>query len=161
MNTHLAKEITSPVGNIRVLAGSEGICGVYLATHKYDLPSHDLIEESHELLDTACAQLHEYFEGTRHTFALPLEAKGTEFQRDVWRALQDIPPGETRSYGQLAAAIGRPKAVRALGSANGKNPIGIIVPCHRVIGANGTLTGYAGGVDAKAWLLQHERTMRP
>ena len=98
-----------------------------------------------------------YFGGdARALEGLPVATGGTPFQREVWAALRSIPAGETRSYGQLAAAIGRPKAVRAVGLANGANPVGIIVPCHRVVGANGTLTGYAGGLERKRWLLAHE-----
>ncbi len=99
-----------------------------------------------------------YFSGDiRALDALPVATGGTDFQRQVWAALRSIPPGETRSYAQLAAAVGRPRAVRAVGLANGQNPIGVIVPCHRVIGASGKLTGYAGGLDRKRWLLDHER----
>lgn len=98
-----------------------------------------------------------YFNGNARALeALSVATRGTSFQREVWAALRSIPAGETRSYGQLAAAIGRPKAVRAVGLANGANPVGIIVPCHRVVGANGTLTGYAGGLERKRWLLAHE-----
>lgn len=98
-----------------------------------------------------------YFAGDRQALdGIAVRTGGTEFQRQVWAALRAIPAGETRSYGQLAAAIDRPKAVRAVGLANGSNPVGIIVPCHRVIGANGTLTGYAGGLERKKWLLAHE-----
>ncbi len=108
------------------------------------------------LVETA-RQLGEYFAGERRVFDLPLGPDGTGFQRLVWRALGTIPFGETRAYGTIAHAIGRPSASRAVGAANGKNPISIIVPCHRVIGASGALTGYAGGVAAKEWLLGHER----
>jgi methylated-DNA-[protein]-cysteine S-methyltransferase len=109
------------------------------------------------VLETAAAQLAEYFAGRRRTFDLPLAPRGTGFQQRVWRALSAIPYGETRSYGAIAASIGRPAASRAVGAANGKNPIWIIVPCHRVIGASGHLTGYAGGIAVKRWLLEHER----
>ena len=106
---------------------------------------------------TVRAAIDAYFAGDRSALdGIPVRTGGTEFQRQVWAALREIPAGETRSYGQLAAAIDRPKAVRAVGLANGANPVGIIVPCHRVIGANGTLTGYAGGVERKKWLLEHE-----
>jgi methylated-DNA-[protein]-cysteine S-methyltransferase len=99
-----------------------------------------------------------YFGGdVRALEALPVRTAGTAFQAEVWAALRAIPVGETRSYGQLAAAIGKPKAVRAVGLANGSNPVGVIVPCHRVIGSNGTLTGYAGGIERKRWLLDHEK----
>ena len=103
------------------------------------------------------AAVEAYFAGDVHALdGLPVTTGGTDFQRSVWKALRAIPAGETRTYGQLAAAIGSPKAVRAVGLANGRNPVGLIVPCHRVIGANGTLTGYAGGLERKRWLLQHE-----
>ncbi len=98
-----------------------------------------------------------YFEGDFPAIeTLPVETGGTAFQREVWKALRNIPRGKTESYGELAARIGRAKAVRAVGLANGANPVGIVVPCHRVIGANGTLTGYGGGIDRKRWLLEHE-----
>jgi methylated-DNA-[protein]-cysteine S-methyltransferase len=103
------------------------------------------------------AAVERYFAGDVHALdGLPVTTGGTDFQRSVWKALRAIPAGETRTYGQLAAAIGSPKAVRAVGLANGRNPVGLIVPCHRVIGANGTLTGYAGGLARKRWLLAHE-----
>lgn len=106
------------------------------------------------------AQLREYFAGERTSFELELAPEGTDFQKRVWKALEDIPYGETRSYGQLAAAIGSPGAARAVGLANGRNPIGIVVPCHRVIGADGSLTGYGGGLDRKQVLLELERSLR-
>lgn len=112
------------------------------------------------LVETA-RQLVEYFAGERKVFDLPLAPEGTGFQQLVWRALTTIPFGETRTYGQQATLIKRPSASRAVGAANGRNPIGIIVPCHRVIGANGTLTGYAGGLAMKQWLLEHERRHSP
>jgi len=102
-----------------------------------------------------------YFAGdVRALNGLKVRTGGTDFQREVWAALRAIPPGETRSYAQLASAVGRPRAMRAVGLANGSNPIGVIVPCHRVIGANGTLTGYAGGIERKRWLLAHEATVQ-
>jgi len=116
--------------------------------------------------DEACAavavrQFTEYFACERSTFDLPLAPRGTPFQRDVWAQLEAIPVGETRSYGQVAAAIGQPSASRAVGAANGRNPLIIVVPCHRVIGANGTLTGYGAGIDRKRWLLDHEAHWLP
>jgi methylated-DNA-[protein]-cysteine S-methyltransferase len=105
-----------------------------------------------------CSRIHAYFAGDWAAIrGLPVAARGTPFQKSVWRALVEIPCGETRSYGDIARSIGNPAAVRAVGLANGANPIGIVVPCHRVIGANGTLTGYAGGVERKRWLLAHEQ----
>lgn len=110
------------------------------------------------LLAEAERQLNEYFAGLRTGFDLPLRAAGTAFQQAVWSELRKIPYGETRTYGQLAAALGRPKACRAVGGACHRNPIGIIVPCHRVVGASGSLTGYAGGLEAKRYLLELEQT---
>ncbi len=109
-----------------------------------------------EPFNNVCAQLSEYFAGERKEFDLPLALSGTEFQASVWQALQEIPYGETASYGAIAKQIGRPKAVRAVGAANGRNPIPIIVPCHRVIGSSGDLTGFGGGLDTKAELLRLE-----
>jgi methylated-DNA-[protein]-cysteine S-methyltransferase len=115
-----------------------------------------LIEDDNEIANSVKIQLTEYFNGKRRVFDLPLEVYGTPFQKDIWKHLQNIPFGETRSYGQLAKAIGNPKASRAVGAANGKNPISIILPCHRVVGSNGNLTGFAGGVEAKDFLLKLE-----
>jgi methylated-DNA-[protein]-cysteine S-methyltransferase len=108
------------------------------------------------VLARGVTQLREYFAGARDSFDLPLAPNGTDFQRRAWAALREIPFGETRSYGEQARAIHRPTAVRAIGAANSRNPLGIIVPCHRVIGSDGKLTGYAGGLPAKQWLLDHE-----
>ena len=108
--------------------------------------------------DETRRQLDEYFAGQRHIFDLPLAAEGTEFQLAVWRELTHIPFGETCSYGDIARRVGRPAASRAVGAANGRNPISIIVPCHRVIGSTGALTGYGGGEARKRWLLEHEAT---
>ena len=112
------------------------------------------------ILAEACGQLADYFAGTRVTFELPLAPVGTAFQRRVWDALCTVPYGDTSTYSKVARALGDPQAVRAVGAANGRNPIGIIVPCHRVVGADGSLTGYAGGLDRKRWLLRHEATVR-
>lgn len=119
--------------------------------------SSELIQGETALTRRAREQLAEYFDGRRREFDLPLAPKGTPFQLEDWRGLQTIPYGETRSYGQLAAMIGRPKAVRAVGMANHCNPISIFIPCHRVIGADGSLTGYGGGLDAKKYLLALEQ----
>jgi len=112
--------------------------------------------DHHPVLDKTVSQLGEYFGGTRHEFDLPLAPRGTEFQVQVWWSLAEIPYGETSTYGAQAAAIGRPTAVRAVGAANGRNPLSIVLPCHRVVGANGKLTGFAGGIESKRWLLDHE-----
>lgn len=114
--------------------------------------------EERPLLRRACEELREYFAGRRREFDLPLAPRGTDFQRAVWEALRAVPYGQTRSYGQIAAAVGRPRACRAVGLANNRNPIAIIVPCHRVVGADGSLTGYAAGLSVKAALLELEKT---
>ncbi|MEZ9397805.1 methylated-DNA--[protein]-cysteine S-methyltransferase [Vibrio splendidus] len=119
----------------------------------------DITENPDELCLEASRQLDEYFAGKRTHFDLPLESKGTDFQRKAWVALSSIPYGETISYGEQAKRMDNPKAVRAVGGANGKNPFSIVVPCHRVIGANGTLTGYTGGMNRKEWLLDFERSV--
>ena len=120
----------------------------------------EYIQEETELILNCKIQLEEYFAGNRKQFDLPLAPKGTDFQKRVWKALTDIPYGETRTYGKIAAAVGNPKAARAVGMANNKNPIGIIVPCHRVVGADGKLVGYAGGMEKKEWLLNLEQEKR-
>ena len=146
--------MTSPLGPLRLLARGDKLVGVHLPAQR-ELPAAH--EQATPVLALAAAQLTAYFAGDRVAFDLPLEPQGTEFQRAVWRALVAIPFGQTCSYGALASAIGRPSASRAVGAANGRNPLAIIVPCHRVIGANGELTGYAGGMHAKQLLLEHER----
>jgi methylated-DNA-[protein]-cysteine S-methyltransferase len=115
--------------------------------------------QAEEHLDRAEAQLAEYFAGTRRTFDLALDPAGTDFQLRAWNALRSIPFGQTMSYGEQAAELGEPGAARAVGAANGRNPLSIVVPCHRVIAASGALTGFAGGLDTKAWLLEHERAV--
>ena len=145
----------SPLGPLRLVARAEALAGVYLRDQR--VPDGGAAERPARVLASAAAQLTEYFAGERQDFDLALGAAGTNFQQLVWRALTRIPFGETWSYGQLARAIGRPSASRAVGTANSKNPLAIIVPCHRVIGASGDLTGYAGGMPAKRWLLDHER----
>ena len=120
------------------------------------LQNHELTEEIAEILQLGLSQLTEYFEKNRTEFTLPLAADGTEFQQQVWQQLRQIPYGGHCSYGDIANSIARPKAVRAVGAANGRNPLAIVVPCHRVIGQNGSMTGYAGGLSRKIWLLNHE-----
>jgi methylated-DNA-[protein]-cysteine S-methyltransferase len=125
------------------------------------LPFDAAVENpEHPVLRESIRQLTEYFAGTRRAFDLPLEFRGTDFQRKAWSALLTIPYGETRSYLDMARVLGNPAAVRAVGAANGRNPISIIAPCHRVIGAGGDLTGFGGGLEAKAWLLAHESPQR-
>ena len=157
--------IQTPVGEALVVVDGDGAVRA-LDFHDYEPRMMRLLARHYGevvLVDGAApapvrAAVVAYFGGdTRALDALPIATGGTAFQREVWAALRAIPAGETRTYGQLAAAIGRPTAMRAAGLANGQNPIVVIVPCHRVIGANGTLTGYAGGLERKRWLLDHER----
>ncbi|MBE3669098.1 cysteine methyltransferase [Vibrio navarrensis] len=146
----------SPLGEMTLQANYEGILGIWFTTQT--TRPDDLGQENanHAVLSLALTQLDEYFTGKRTQFDLPIAAKGTAFQMQVWQALTTIPYGETWSYQELANVIGNPKAVRAVGLANGKNPVSIVVPCHRVIGKNGKLTGYAGGIERKRWLLERE-----
>ncbi|WP_299599541.1 methylated-DNA--[protein]-cysteine S-methyltransferase [uncultured Microbulbifer sp.] len=147
----------SQFGEIGIAACEDGLVGVDLQTGKRPLPVKAGWQRgSTDLTDAAFEQLAAYFSGDLQAFDLPLSAAGTPFQQSVWRALCAIPFGETRSYRELAGAIGNPKAVRAVAGANGANPLSIVVPCHRVIGADGTLTGYAGGLEMKARLLALE-----
>lgn len=118
------------------------------------------MQEAQEILEQAAREIGEYFEGKRRAFAVPTAAAGTPFQQAVWNALKEIPYGETRTYGEIARRIGHPRASRAVGQANNRNPLPIVVPCHRVIGASGALTGYAGGLAVKVRLLELERTPR-
>jgi len=148
----------SPLGVLRLVADADELVGLYLPNAE-DVPAAQ--EKSTPVLRAAAVQLDEYFAGTRRDFDLPLAPRGTAFQERVWRALLAIRYGETWSYGALAKKIGRPAASRAVGAANGRNPIAIIVPCHRVIGASGDLTGYGGGLDIKRWLLAHEARFTP
>ena len=148
-------EMKSPVGTLTLVEDDGVLAGVYLDT--YEPPQAE--RRSSPLLDEARAQLDEYFTGKRDDFDLPLRPDGTDFQRAVWDALTKIPFGEVRSYADIAKAIGKPNAVRAVGAANGANPIAVIVPCHRVIGSDGSLTGYGGGLPRKKWLLAHENRL--
>jgi methylated-DNA-[protein]-cysteine S-methyltransferase len=154
--------IESPVGGLVISASERGIRELAFQSSEY--PGRDVTSSKrHAVIATLLAgarqQLREYFEGTRTEFELPLDLIGTDFQKRVWRRLCQIPFGTTMSYGQLAAALGDPKSARAVGLANGKNPVAIIVPCHRVIGADGSLTGFGGGLDVKRKLLDHERSV--
>ncbi|HEX2570053.1 MAG TPA: methylated-DNA--[protein]-cysteine S-methyltransferase [Polyangia bacterium] len=148
-----------PLGHMRLIATEAALAGMYLSDHEGGPEPEAEPGRDHPVLLATRAQLDEYFTGRRTTFDLPLDPLGTEFQRAVWRALCEIPFGETRSYKALATSIGRPQAMRAVGAANGRNPISIIVPCHRVIGADGSLVGYAAGTERKKWLLHHEQAV--
>lgn len=150
--------IDSPLGRLTLAATDAGLRAVLWEGDREDrVPLRlDIADANHPILLLAASQLNEYFAGQRKAFSVPLDVDGTDFQRRVWNALRTIPFGQTWSYGQLARQIGSPSAMRAVGSANGRNPVSIITPCHRVIGANGTLTGFAGGLDVKARLLALE-----
>lgn len=157
-------KVPSPVGELVVAASGGGITGVYFPTSRHGPPpteregwtEDDGHDASSGLLARAREQLDEYFARARTSFELPLAPAGSPFERRVWDALRAIPYGTTVSYGELARRLGDPRATRAVRAANGRNPIAIIVPCHRVIGANGDLTGFGGGLDRKRWLLEHE-----
>ena len=156
--THFYKTFPSPVGALTLVASDKGLTAILWEN---DRPGRvrlgEMIEDGgHPVLVETEKQLGAYFVGTLKAFTVPLDFIGTDFQKSVWHALLTIPFGETRSYAEIARQIGRPSAVRAVGAANGRNPISIIAPCHRVIGSNGALTGFAGGLEAKQLLLRLE-----
>jgi methylated-DNA-[protein]-cysteine S-methyltransferase len=153
---HYLMQLDGPLGPMQLLADETHLTHVYWTPHRHAADLTTQPGEGHPILQQAAGQLTDYFAGSRTEFTLPLQPKGTEFQQKVWKALSMIPWGETWSYLDLAKAIGSPSSSRAVGAANGRNPISIIIPCHRVIGSSGTLTGYAGGVEKKEWLLHHE-----
>ena len=156
-------QIDSPTGSLTLIATDAALVAVLWDTDR-PLPSDlrdSTRDDSHPILLETAGQLGEYFAGRRRAFDLPLAPRGTEFQKQVWLALREIPFGQTRSYGQIGRRIGMPTASRAVGAANGRNPIPIIVPCHRVIGANGTLTGFGGGLANKSLLLAIEGVTVP
>jgi len=146
----------SPVGRLTLQANDTGLTGAWFDKQSTAPEDFGLQSDEHPILQQAIAEYDEYFAGMRKQFDVPTDPQGTDFQKQVWQTLQSIPFGETWSYQDMAIAIDNPKAVRAVGLANGKNPISIIVPCHRVIGKNGKLTGYAGGLENKQQLLIHE-----
>ena len=161
-STIFTTRLDSPVGRLHLAASDTALLAVVWRRHSTpQLPFDASVERpDHPVLLETTKQLGEYFAGSRRVFDLPLEFRGTDFQRQVWRTLLDIPFGETRSYLDVARSLGNPAAVRAVGAANGRNPISIIAPCHRVIGSGGELTGFGGGMQAKAWLLAHESPQR-
>jgi methylated-DNA-[protein]-cysteine S-methyltransferase len=146
----------TPIGDLTLTGDGRALTGVYMERHRHAPPVDPAAKRDRAPLADACRQLEEFFAGERTTFDLELNAAGSPFQRTVWDALTRIPYGETTSYGELARTIGHPDAPRAVGLANGRNPISIVVPCHRVIGASGKLTGYGGGLDRKRFLLDLE-----
>ncbi|MEM7385298.1 MAG: methylated-DNA--[protein]-cysteine S-methyltransferase [Verrucomicrobiota bacterium] len=148
--------IDSPVGSLVLLASPAGLAGLFFGHRLEDKSTLPPEESRNTILDQATRQLEEYFAQERETFELPLDPAGTPFREQVWLELRKIPYGQTLSYGELARKIDNPAAIRAVGTANGANPISIIVPCHRVIGADGSLTGFGGGLEIKRRLLEHE-----
>lgn len=150
-------ELESSVGMLLLRGDGEALTGMYMQKQRYRPPLPDHYTRDDKKFRAAREQLAAYFAGKLLDFDLELKPEGTGFQRTVWKALLDIPYGATESYGSLAKRIGHDGGARAVGLANGHNPIGIIIPCHRVIGANGSLTGYGGGIERKQWLLEHER----
>jgi methylated-DNA-[protein]-cysteine S-methyltransferase len=155
---HVTKTVNTPVGKLKLVASDRGLAAILWENDKPDRVRLNIVAEdcSHPILVETERQLGEYFAGKRKAFTVALDFAGTQFQTKVWQALLAIPFGETRSYGEIARQLGNPKAVRAVGAANGKNPISIIAPCHRVIGSTGKLTGFAGGLNTKAHLLALE-----
>ena len=153
----LTTTVESPVGKLTLTSVDGKLTGLHMEDQAHRPPRGEQWREAPSAFRSVSAQLSAYFAGDLTEFDVELDLAGTEFQREVWQTLTLIPYGHTWSYGQLAEKIGRPGASRAVGLANGRNPVGIIVPCHRVIGANGSLTGYGGGLDRTAWLLAHEQ----
>lgn len=161
MNTICFRHLDSPIGPLLLAASDRGLRALYMSRQRHVPVAPEANWKAvtrtdraqFDLLERAATQLAAYFAGTRDTFDLPLDLEGTAFQKSVWAGLCTIGFGETISYGELARRIGNPKAVRAVGLANGRNPVSIVVPCHRVIGADGSMTGYGGGIDRKVYLL--------
>jgi len=153
--------VDSPIGDLTLVAVDGALAGLYMEQHRHRPAEETFGDPDPAAFDDVIAQLRAYFEGTLTQFDLPLSPRGTEFQRTVWAGLREIPYGQTISYGGLADRLGRPGAARAVGLANGRNPISIIVPCHRVVGSSGDLTGYGGGLDRKRRLLALEAARVP
>lgn len=150
------RPVPSPIGLLHVTATDDAVVAIWFAGQE---PTGAPADGPHRVLDLATEQLEEYFAGARTEFDLPLEPRGTPFQQAAWKALLTIPYGHTVSYGEQARRLGDPNKARAVGAANGQNPIPIVVPCHRVIGSSGKLTGFGGGLPTKSWLLEHEQTV--
>ena len=156
------EDVASPLGPLTVLASDNGIHTIAFAGDRTEQAKTNLPRAvNHPIINAATKQLAMYFDGEMKVFDLPLDLRGTKFQKRVWKLLLEIPFGETRTYGDIARALGNADASQAVGAANGKNPVAIVVPCHRVIGASGHLTGYAGGMDKKRFLLTHEGVIQP
>lgn len=152
--------VTAPFGELTIVASDAGLRYVMFDNDAHPKPVDTLAvtdDENHPIVALTAAQLAEYFNGTRSRFDIPLDLVGTEFQVAAWKSLASVPFGTTTSYAKQAASIGRPTATRAIGAANGRNPVVIVLPCHRIVGADGSLTGFGGGLPTKQWLLQHEQ----
>jgi methylated-DNA-[protein]-cysteine S-methyltransferase len=152
--------VHSPVGPLTLTARDGSLSGLHMQDQRHAPARSPESQRDDGAFEEIVEQLHAYFAGQLTQFDLPLAMDGTPFQRRVWAALREIPYGQTISYGELAHSVGSPGAARAVGLANGRNPVGIIVPCHRVIGADGSMTGYGGGLQRKVWLLEHEAANR-
>ena len=153
--------VDSPLGELVLVAEGHALAGLYMTDQRHRPPADTFGRREAVLLGAVTEQLEEYFAGERKVFDVPLALRGTPFQRTVWAALCDIPYGEHISYGELARRVGNPAAARAVGLANGRNPVGVIVPCHRVVGSSGALTGYGGGLGRKRYLLDLEQDVLP
>ncbi|HEU4497545.1 MAG TPA: methylated-DNA--[protein]-cysteine S-methyltransferase [Flavobacterium sp.] len=147
--------LKTPLGTASIIAGEDGVRSISVSDSEIEIP-----EKTDPRLIEAVSQLQEYFEGKRTGFTFKISPQGTEFQKKVWQSLLEIPYGKTMSYHELSARLGDTKAIRAVASANARNPLWIVVPCHRVIGSDGSLTGYAGGLWRKKWLLDHENPVK-
>lgn len=156
--TAITRSVPSPVGHLLLVGDGQRLSGLFMTNQRHH-PVIDSPTEDDEAFPDAVAQLDEWFGGRRRDFDLALVPRGSVFQREVWDVLRQIPFGRTMTYGEVATRVGRPGSARAIGAAVGRNPVGIVVPCHRVVGASGALTGYAGGLDRKKWLLDHERAV--
>jgi methylated-DNA-[protein]-cysteine S-methyltransferase len=160
-------ELPSRIGVLRVAATEKGVCKIALGAETTEslmawlgrtIRPEALVEQESAAVAQAIRQIAEYLDGRRRVFELPLDVRGTDFQRAVWAAVADVPYGQTRCYAQIAAAIGKPSATRAVGAANGANPLPLVIPCHRLVGKDGSLTGYGGGLGVKRFLLDMERS---
>jgi methylated-DNA-[protein]-cysteine S-methyltransferase len=156
--TVITRSIPSPVGHLLLVGDGHRLSGLFMTRQRH-VPSLDGAVDDGDAFEEAARQLHEWFEGRRRTFDLDVMPRGSAFQLEVWDALREIPFGATATYGEVARRVGRPGSARAIGHAVGRNPVGIVIPCHRVVGASGALTGYAAGLDRKIWLLDHERRL--
>lgn len=157
MDTTWFGYMDTPFGQLLLVGSDDALTGLYVADHERAPRPEPTWVPDEGRLDEARRQLEEYFSGTRTEFDLEVRPEGAPFEQAVWSALREIPYGETTSYGEIARRIGKPEAARAVGAANGRNPVSIVIPCHRVIGSDGRLTGYGWGVDRKSWLLDHEQ----